>query len=1110
MLEWIVTSSLLILLVAALRKLPIAPWQRYALWLVVLVRLLVPVQLLTIPAAAPVLPDVGDALEEVDLYAVPTGRLEGTSQGDIDAMLETFQPGEVFTYSYSEKTLPGLFSFSYNTGCGVIEEDGIYTYALYVNLRQALVWIYGAGVLAALVVLWCANHRFARRLRAVRLPLEGTGSRLPVYVAEGMPSPCLFGLFHPAIYLTPEAAEDQAALCHILAHEKTHYRHGDHVWSLLRCLALTLHWWNPLVWLAVVLSRRDGELCCDAATLKRLGDGERRAYGETLLKLISAEPGPRDLLSCSTAMTGGGRSLRERFRWIARRPRVLVIASIFVVLAALTAAGIAFGLQSADESWRTAQIMVDDSGVPYRRNEGETEWAPLGEPIPRPVEWAEQTVGGRNEATALEWVSNGKLHAQYVSAAEAWLVVTYGQGVALADTYVYRSEDGGETWREVTKPPTTWHLSTVGFINADCLVVASGVFNGAPVFLTRDGGETWEEVPLPEGAYQAEEITYDGETITITVSTVSDLAGLEEGWLLRSSDLGASWITERVDDPLDVSGEIYSGKEILSDHPDLNRDGEPEDLVLMATEDDLSYCLWVTQGAELLWRSSEVGAAHAAWGAYFLCTLDGEDFILEYAPGMWQGVCDYSYRVFSLDEDSQPVILAENAVSFDINPPQDPAQGMDLDPAAVAAFLDEVNGYLSQSKPLLVTDENLLSTFDRLGRLEDDLWWLVNWENYDPTESIEENLSRYVLQPQASSQLPEQVSEAYAQLSALPFTAAVTAEDGQQWSYPIYQGNAYNVEFVGGYLPVSFTWSQGDETGWESQQGYLLTLSNPQRGMSLSARSGGNVVRLETGGTLQYLRADSVDGGALSKGQRSAIFQHLLIIVEDAAGQSVWDNAVVDGSVADLEAVAAEMTEQIARSYRELPDFLVWKPNDVQVQENSQRVFDAWYGENPNFCFYMGIYVGITDPMSEQAFHWQVGSGLSEVPDFGDYYSWGREVYVALDQEADLWRVRDAGTGGYSAVLPFDMAAAPVSELVDAWFLSSGFTHDYRLFYYLCDRPLSDLTNLNSALDRRRGDEADAFLRGLRSHMETYPDYHTLTLSDIASVLDDPYATLFS
>ena len=43
MLEWIVSASLLIILVILLRKLPIAPWQRYALWLVVLVRLLIPV-----------------------------------------------------------------------------------------------------------------------------------------------------------------------------------------------------------------------------------------------------------------------------------------------------------------------------------------------------------------------------------------------------------------------------------------------------------------------------------------------------------------------------------------------------------------------------------------------------------------------------------------------------------------------------------------------------------------------------------------------------------------------------------------------------------------------------------------------------------------------------------------------------------------------------------------------------------------------------------------------------------------------------------------------------------------------------------------------------------
>ncbi len=57
-------------------------------------------------------------------------------------------------------------------------------------------------------------------------------------------------------------------LRHVLTHEFTHYRHGDHLWSMLRCLALAVHWWNPLVWLAAELSRRDAELACDEGALK--------------------------------------------------------------------------------------------------------------------------------------------------------------------------------------------------------------------------------------------------------------------------------------------------------------------------------------------------------------------------------------------------------------------------------------------------------------------------------------------------------------------------------------------------------------------------------------------------------------------------------------------------------------------------------------------------------------------------------------------------------------------------------------------------------------------------------------------------------------------------
>lgn len=122
-------------------------------------------------------------------------------------------PGEVFTYSYTDRNFylnPAIqFSVQYNTGCGVIEEDGVYTYALYANLRQVLSGIYVVGAATALLALLCSNLHFYRRLKRIRQPLADAESTLPVYLAEGLPSPCLFGLFRPAIYLTPEAAEDR-------------------------------------------------------------------------------------------------------------------------------------------------------------------------------------------------------------------------------------------------------------------------------------------------------------------------------------------------------------------------------------------------------------------------------------------------------------------------------------------------------------------------------------------------------------------------------------------------------------------------------------------------------------------------------------------------------------------------------------------------------------------------------------------------------------------------------------------------------------------------------------------------------------------------------------
>ena len=72
---------------------------------------------------------------------------------------------------------------------------------------------------------------------------------LPVYLSDGLTSPCLFGLFRPAVYLCDGALTSQAGLDMALAHELAHWRAGDRFWALLRLACCAVHWFDPLVWL---------------------------------------------------------------------------------------------------------------------------------------------------------------------------------------------------------------------------------------------------------------------------------------------------------------------------------------------------------------------------------------------------------------------------------------------------------------------------------------------------------------------------------------------------------------------------------------------------------------------------------------------------------------------------------------------------------------------------------------------------------------------------------------------------------------------------------------------------------------------------------------------
>lgn len=192
------------------------------------------------------------------------------------------------------------------------------------------IWVLGAAVVL-LMALW-KNVRFARRVRRWAVPVE-VDCPLPVYLSEGLSSPCLCGLFRPAIFLCDKALDSQAHLDMALRHELGHWQAGDRFWAVLRLICCAVHWFNPLVWIAAYACVQDCERACDHRVLRRAGQGEREAYGMLLLSYVRQTQG--GLLLTSSPMGAGGRALRGRIALIARKPatRRMALAALALCMA---------------------------------------------------------------------------------------------------------------------------------------------------------------------------------------------------------------------------------------------------------------------------------------------------------------------------------------------------------------------------------------------------------------------------------------------------------------------------------------------------------------------------------------------------------------------------------------------------------------------------------------------------------------------------------------------------------------------------------------------------------------------------------------------------------
>lgn len=339
------TGSLLALIVMAVRAVfgkRLHPRVVYALWLAVALALLVPIRLqsrvsvMNVPQVRTFEQMVSARMDQPLGYGVVTGLpINGTVQQPSAADAPTRAELENPQPTQSMPIAPTTFALDLWDVLGIVWAAGAVVsglYVLMVNLR------------------FRGRVRRSRRAAAVPWVMQRRLRNTQVYVSRAVPSPCLVGLFHPFIVVTPQAMEEDERLCHVLTHELMHRRQGDPFWSVVRTAVLILHWFNPIVWIAASLSRADCENACDALTIRELGEESRVNYGKTLLAFLRARPTATGLVNTATTMAQSRRQIRRRISLIAKKRRYTLLIAVLCVALVLTGCAVTMTTASGDKT----------------------------------------------------------------------------------------------------------------------------------------------------------------------------------------------------------------------------------------------------------------------------------------------------------------------------------------------------------------------------------------------------------------------------------------------------------------------------------------------------------------------------------------------------------------------------------------------------------------------------------------------------------------------------------------------------------------------------------------------------------------------------------------
>ncbi|MGN0513635.1 MAG: M56 family metallopeptidase [Lachnospiraceae bacterium] len=357
MLEWGITSTLFVLAVLVIRclfKNKISRRVMYLLWLPVLLRLLLPVTLFhNSYGVANYLPQK----EEPSVVAFETvpANVNGDTQVMVPVIMNNHEeiPEYIYESNADAETNNQVITINENV---VHNEQPSKNHAVKLNYNVLFI-IWCAGVAVTGVTFLLMNLIFTLRIRKTGKKYDRYNN-IDVYDSKLVVSPCLSGLFSPKILLNTDVIDSEKEYGFVLEHEYTHYLHRDNIWAVLRMAAICLHWYNPLVWYGARVSIQDCEMACDEAVIKKVGEADRIAYGNTLLHMISVGGGFKNIAFVATTMVDSKKNIKERIISIAKKPRVSKIIMAVAVILVTVIAVIAFSGKKNDDKKTTPDETV--------------------------------------------------------------------------------------------------------------------------------------------------------------------------------------------------------------------------------------------------------------------------------------------------------------------------------------------------------------------------------------------------------------------------------------------------------------------------------------------------------------------------------------------------------------------------------------------------------------------------------------------------------------------------------------------------------------------------------------------------------------------------------